>query len=98
MSKLVKDRELLFLRAFIILLPFHLGYGFIADYRYIYASDIFLFLLLFLWLFKTQQFQRRKIYFGKSMVPATLMIVWSTISIFFAISQIIGGVAILMLI
>jgi len=93
-----KDKELLFLRAYLFLLPFNLGVGRIESIRLIFASDIFLYLLLLTWFLKTRGFQRGKIYTGPTMVPATLTVIWGGISVAFAISQVMGGLAVFLFI
>ncbi len=95
---MIKKLELILLKAFVFFIPYNLGIGFIADYRLIFASDIFLFLLLFLWIYRTNGLQEGKLYFGKPILPATIMVVWSIISVLFGESQLIGGIAIYMLV
>lgn len=89
---------MLFLRMYLFLLPFNLGVGRIESIRLVFASDLFLYLLYFTWFTKTRGFQRGKIYTGPTMVPATLMIIWGAISVAFAISQVLGGLAVFLLI
>lgn len=93
-----KDKELLFLRAFLFFLPYRLGVGAVEDRRLLYLSDIFLYLTLLMWFMKTRGFQRGKIFLGPTLVPAVLMIIWGSISVLFAISQALGAVAVFLLI
>ncbi len=95
---ILKDKELLFLRCYLFFLPFNLGIGRFVAIRLVFASDIFLYMLFFSWFLKTRGFQRGRIYTGPTMVPATLMVIWGIISVAFAISQVMGGLAVYLLI
>lgn len=90
---MLKKYEPLILKAFVFLIPYNLGAGFYEGTRVIFASDIFLFLLIGAWLVETNGFQKGHLYTIGAFKPALYMIGWSTFGVLFAISQIIGSMA-----
>jgi O-antigen ligase len=89
-----KDKELFLLKAFLFLVPYSLGAGWISDFRLLFVSDLFLFALIFYWLFIKGASQKGRIYTGNGMTPAILLLVWSVITVTMAISLLIGGIGI----
>ena len=85
----VQEKEILLLYLAVFLLPYTGGflYSPLVVNDLIFAFDVFLFLLIGIWLIETGGFQDGALYIHKSTIPAILMVVWAMLGIPFCISK-----------
>jgi O-antigen ligase len=92
----LKEKDIILLKILVLFIPFSVGflYSVLISSDIIYFFDVVLYVLFLLWFFGSRT---KGIYFDWSTIFAVLMIFWSSISVFFAISGVGSGLGIVML-
>lgn len=94
----LKDREKIALKGMLFCLPFGLGFIYepVLKVDLIYATDALLFLLWGFWLYRTDFFSKQPLVLGRFGYGGLVIMAWSSLTLFVAISQKATGFGIYM--
>jgi len=97
--RIIVEKELFLLGMMVFLIPYAIGfvYIFVTKSDMIFAFDVILFFLYLNWFFEAHGSKFEPLYVDKLTIPALLMLIWSSLSVFIAVSQIASGFAVFML-